>query len=387
MTDNHLDVIEKALAALKRGAAADAAALLQDGMRRFPKEAELPLNLSLARRMQGDLAGALAALDQALAIDPYFFMALLSKGVVLEQAGQSRAAAKTFKDAITIAPQAAQLPPPAQAALAHAHAVVKRNAEAMHAQLQSALAPLRDQHGGEALARMEECAAILAGVSKPYVHEALFMTVPQLPAIPFYPREYFPWFAQLEAASATIQTEAQQAMERAWGRFDAYIQRNPGEPVNQWAELNGNRAWSTLHLWRDGAKDEAACALMPQTAGLLDTLPLARQPGFGPTAMVSVLQPRTRIPAHTGSTNSRLICHLPLVIPPACGFRVGNFTREWRFGEAFVFDDSIEHEAWNDSDQVRTVFIFDVWNPLLTEAEREACTALATAVRAYNQGG
>jgi aspartate beta-hydroxylase len=386
MSDNHLDVIEAALGALKRGAAGEAAAILQSGMARFPREAELPLNLSLARRMQGDMAGALAALDQALAIDPYFFMALLSKGVVLEQIGQARAAARVFKDAIKIAPPPDRLPAPAQAALAHAQSVVQRNAEAMHQHLAAALAPLRARHGDPALERMGECAAILAGVSKPYVHEALFMTVPQLPAIPFYPREYFPWFAELEAASAMMQAEAQGALESAWGRFDAYIHRKPGEPVNQWAELNGNRAWSTLHLWRDGQRDDAACALMPKTAALLDTLPLARQEGFGPTAMVSVLQPRTRIPAHTGSTNSRLICHLPLVIPPGCGFRVGNFRREWRIGEAFVFDDSIEHEAWNDSDQMRTVFIFDVWNPLLSDAEREACTALALALRAYNQG-
>ncbi len=386
MSEGHLDVIERALDALKRGAAADAAALLRDGMRRFPQEAELPLNLSLAQRMQGDVQGALAALDQALAIDPYFFMAHLSKGVVLEQAGQTRAAASVFKDAIKIAPASELLPEPARAALAHAQDVVKRNAQTLHAQLAAALAPLHGQFAGADLARMEECAAILAGVTKPYVHEALFMTVPQLPAIPFYPREHFPWFAQLEAASEALRTEASAALEQAWGRFDAYIQRRPGEPVNQWAQLNGNRAWSTLHLWRDGARDDAACALMPQTAALLDGLPLARQDGFGPTAMVSVLQPQTRIPAHTGSTNSRLICHLPLVIPPSCGFRVGNVTREWRFGEAFVFDDSIEHEAWNDSDQVRTVFIFDVWNPLLSEAERAACQALALVVRTYNQG-
>jgi aspartyl/asparaginyl beta-hydroxylase (cupin superfamily) len=66
---------------------------------------------------------------------------------------------------------------------------------------------------------------------------------------------------------------------------------------------------------------------------------------------------------------------------------VGNVTREWRPGEAFVFDDTIEHEAWNESDAVRTVLIFDVWNPLLSDAEREMTTVLANAARAYSQGG
>jgi aspartyl/asparaginyl beta-hydroxylase (cupin superfamily) len=87
--------------------------------------------------------------------------------------------------------------------------------------------------------------------------------------------------------------------------------------------------------------------------------------------MFSILQPRTRIPPHTGSSNIRTTIHLPLVVPPGCGFRVGAETREWVEGEAWAFDDTIEHEAWNDSDQVRAILILDGWNPFLTEAERE----------------
>ena len=67
----------------------------------------------------------------------------------------------------------------------------------------------------------------------------------------------------------------------------------------------------------------------------------------------------------------RTIVHLPLIVPPGCGFRVGGETREWKVGEAFAFDDTIEHEAWNDSDELRAVLILDVWNPHITEAERE----------------
>ena len=58
------------------------------------------------------------------------------------------------------------------------------------------------------------------------------------------------------------------------------------------------------------------------------------------------------------------------------GFRVGGETREWHEGEAFVFDDTIEHEAWNDSDHLRAVLIFDVWNPWLTLAERDLIRGL-----------
>jgi aspartyl/asparaginyl beta-hydroxylase (cupin superfamily) len=88
--------------------------------------------------------------------------------------------------------------------------------------------------------------------------------------------------------------------------------------------------------------------------------------------MFSLLAPRTRIPPHSGVANTRLVCHLPLIVPPGCGFRVGAETRAWKPGEAFVFDDTIEHEAWNDSGELRVVFIFDVWAWALSEAERRA---------------
>ena len=73
-----------------------------------------------------------------------------------------------------------------------------------------------------------------------------------------------------------------------------------------------------------------------------------------------MLAPHTRIPAPTGVTNARLIVHAPLIVPQGCGFRVGNETRAWEPGKPFVFDDTIEHEAWNDSDQTRVVLIFDI---------------------------
>ena len=81
-------------------------------------------------------------------------------------------------------------------------------------------------------------------------------------------------------------------------------------------------------------------------------------------------------------TNTRAIVHLPLIVPENCGFRVGGETREWQVGKAFAFDDTIEHEAWNDSDHYRAVLIFDVWNPHLTIAEQNVITRYYTAADA-----
>jgi aspartate beta-hydroxylase len=124
-------------------------------------------------------------------------------------------------------------------------------------------------------------------------------------------------------------------------------------------------------FWENGRRDDANCARCPRTAAAIESLPVLDIPGKGPTAMYSILKPHTRIPPHTGTTNARTTIHLPLVVPPGCGFRVGAEVREWREGEAWAFDDTIEHEAWNDSDSPRAILIIDGWNPLLTEAERE----------------
>lgn len=112
---------------------------------------------------------------------------------------------------------------------------------------------------------------------------------------------------------------------------------------------------------------------------------MAQQPGFAPTAMFSRLDPHTRIPAHTGSSNVRLITHLPLVLPGPARFRVGNETRPWKMGEAWVFDDTIEHEAWNDADEDRVILTFDIWNPFLSESERALITVLMAAKNEYYQ--
>jgi aspartyl/asparaginyl beta-hydroxylase (cupin superfamily) len=108
--------------------------------------------------------------------------------------------------------------------------------------------------------------------------------------------------------------------------------------------------------------------------------------GASPNAMFSLLAPRTRIPPHTGVANTRLVCHLPLIVPRDCGFRVGASRREWRVGEAFVFDDTIEHEAWNDSDELRVVLIIDLWPPALGRADRDAVSAVIGASNATFMG-
>jgi aspartyl/asparaginyl beta-hydroxylase (cupin superfamily) len=80
------------------------------------------------------------------------------------------------------------------------------------------------------------------------------------------------------------------------------------------------------------------------------------------------------------------VCHLPLIVPADCGFRCGETIRQWRVGEAFVFDDTIEHEAWNDSDELRVVLIIELWPPALEPDDRAAVAAVIGASNATFMG-
>jgi aspartyl/asparaginyl beta-hydroxylase (cupin superfamily) len=140
--------------------------------------------------------------------------------------------------------------------------------------------------------------------------------------------------------------------------------------------LNRSSDWTAIHLLKNGSRIEANALHCPETLALLAQLPQPQIQGASPNAMFSLLRPHTHIPPHVGIANTRLVCHLPLIVPEGCWFRVGAETRPWKRGEAFLFDDSIEHEAMNPTDQLRVVFIFDVWHPDLSKAEREAVAAL-----------
>lgn len=379
-------VIIEAQAMVRGGDPKGALSFLQNAAPKHNGQVDFHLNVAIAQRALGDLPAAITALNAALAIDPYAFMAMLSKGSILEQMGELRSAAQVYKDVLRIAPRDSELHASLRAPLQRAQEVVDEQAKAMAAYLFDALDPLLQEHRDEPLTRFKECMDVVAGVKQVYNAEPVQVHYPQLPAIPFFDRSYFPWFATLEAATETIQGELKTLMEEGMPGFKPYVQYAPGTPENQFKPLNHSDNWSSLWLWKDGQAQHEAMARCPKTTEILAQLPLADQPDFAPTALFSALAPRTKIPPHTGSTNTRLLVHLPLILPGPAGFRVGNETREWRLGEAWAFDDTIEHEAWNDADETRVIMIFDIWNPLLSAAERSMVSALLTTHRDWLAG-
>ena len=130
-----------------------------------------------------------------------------------------------------------------------------------------------------------------------------------------FPRDHFPWLAALEAKTAEIRRELLSLLDEGDRGFRPYIAFDATQPVNQWAELNHSPRWSAWFFWEDGVRQDENCARCPATAAALEALPMLDLPGKGPTALFSILEPRTRIPPHTGSSNVRTTVHLPLVVP------------------------------------------------------------------------
>jgi aspartyl/asparaginyl beta-hydroxylase (cupin superfamily) len=369
--------------ALFRKDARSACDLLTRAARADPRSPVIALNLAHACKALGDGPGEMAALTDALTIDPYFLPALLAKGMAQERAGAARAAAQTYKNALTVAPSDDTLAPDLLEPIRHARDVVRDNAGALDAHLRGALEEVRARHGGAPLGRFEQCKDVLLGAKKVYAQQPSMLHFPGLPAIQFYDSAEFAWLKRLEAATDAIREELKLVMRDGEADFEPYVDHPDGAPIEQWAELNHSPRWSVFFLWKDGVRLDQHCGRCPATAALLDTLPMLQIPGFGPTVLFSVLAPHTRIPPHSSVTNARLVVHLPLIVPSGCRFRVGNETRDWRTGQAWVFDDTIEHEAWNDSGEVRVILMIDIWNPHLSEAERELVSALLNGMRDY----
>lgn len=341
-----------------------------------PRDPVTQMTLAVVLREAGDSASELRALQTALAIDPYFAPGLLSLGAWQERNGFARQAAMTYANVLKILPDERGWPPELKAHLAHARSVRDRNTEQLFAHLKNAVAV------GEDDGRVDEMLAILAGRTRPYWPEPAALLVPRLPPIPFYDRQDFPFLAGLEGETGPIRQELLDGLRDMEG-FAPYVQYAPGVPVNQWAELNHSDKWSSLFLWKDGKPVDENQRRFPKTAAALARLPMADIAGFCPTAMFSALKPGARIPPHIGETNARLVVHLPLVIPANCSYRVGYEWRKWVEGECLIFDNSINHEARNNSNAMRIVLIFDIWNPYLTTAERSLVGSALAATRDY----
>jgi aspartate beta-hydroxylase len=356
--------------ALNGGAFPKAEALFRQAATADPAEPALWLNVANAQRQQGDDAGERASLDAALALDQRHFMALLRKAELLERLEERGGAAQAWSGIVALAAQANDLPAALTQAVRHGQAYVAAHADVLGAALNAGLSDARKGLSRQELRRFDAAVDVMLGKRRIYRNEAHGVEFPFLPADEFFDRDFFPWMPALEAQTGAIREELRALLAAGDGPLRPYVAMDAGTPANKWTPLDNSLDWGAMFLWEYGERNDALCARCPATAAALEAIPRAEMAGRAPSAFFSLLKPRTRIPPHTGVTNLRTIIHLPLIVPEGCTFRVGGEIRAWREGEAFAFDDSIEHEAINDSDDLRAVLIFDVWNPWLTEVEK-----------------
>lgn len=317
-------------------------------------------------------------------------LARLQRAYALERMGQHGDALLAYYRAITDSQaqgrwlDKATTPPAILDRVTHAMRYVKAGRRRA---FEMVLDPVFTRHGRAALRRFEECFAVHLGERRASPgdprQKPSFLFFPGLPTGPYFEPRDFLWIEALERQTDAIREELLSVL--------AQSERSERVFVSDAAEKLGlagderSPTWNGFYFHRHGERRDENHAACPRTSAVLDAIPLVRIRKHAPEVMFSVLTPGTHILPHRGVTNTRVVCHLPLMVPADCALVVGGETHVWREGHAVVFDDTFEHEAWNRGSRTRVVLIIDVWNPHLTLAEREAVTALVEAIGDFNK--
>ncbi|MFC5524458.1 aspartyl/asparaginyl beta-hydroxylase domain-containing protein [Rhodanobacter ginsengisoli] len=378
---------------LARNDHAQAIKLLRDADRVKPEDPAVLSQLGSVQLAAGDFSAAAVSLGSALARTPQAFITRLQLGIALEQLGRAHEALQAYFTAVRTAQMKGRWLDDATTAPVLRDVVkyaMNYANEGRKRLFNEVLDPLRQRYGRSELTRVEHALAIYLGEQPKSIpdqrQKPKFLYFPDIPSQPFYPRERFPWLEALEAATGAVREELRAVLSED-RQLEPFLGVQSPEDAREMLRSSSDRtaAWDAYFFYRHGKRYDAHCAACPQTTSLLDTLPLVRIRDHAPETLFSVLSPGAHILPHTGVTNTRLVTHLPLIVPPDCAIRVGGEDHVWREGHCVTFDDTFEHEAWNRSGETRVVLILDSWNPDLSEAECLAVTDLVEAIGDFNQ--
>lgn len=365
------------IAALQRGDHGTARRAFDEVCRSGRASPQAWLFLAQACHIGDDRPSCRAALDEVLKGDKDNPYALVMHGELMTRDGDDRGAVHWYERALRSA-QGRQVPQDLIERLNRADAEREAATGRMRAALDRTLTAAGAIDAGP---RFAEALDFLAGRAQPMLQQPTSFYFPGLPQQAFHDPTQFAWARNLAAAHAAITAEVTAVLAERAG-LAPYVERVAGRH-NKAHPLMADPRWSAFYLYRDGEVVPEHAARCPATMAALAQAPLPRIKGQAPMVLFSILAPGTHIPPHNGMLNTRLICHLPLIVPPDCALRVGNHTRQVKAGEVLLFDDSIEHEAWNRSDQPRAILLFEVWRPDLTDAEKAALTVMYETVTQY----
>lgn len=379
-------LVRSGAAALQRGDSNAARIALDRLVSANMVNPQILLLYALACRGTGDSDAEEAAVDRLLKDQPNGLRALIMKGDCRARKGDHGGADSFYRRAVAMGAQGGTLPPDLDLELRRVGAWLDQAQHRYRQHLEQSLGGA-GMGAGARSRRFQQSLDIMFGEKQVFLQQPGVYYFPELAQRQFFEREEFGWVEALEAATDEIRAELLTVMKEDRASFRPYLVSTNDRPQGAYHGLVDNPDWSSFYLWNEGGPVEEHVGRCPRTFEAIRQLPLPYVSTRAPVVMFSWLKAGARIPPHNGSINTRLIGHLPLIVPAGCGFRVGNETRAWEVGKTLIFDDTIEHEAWNDSDEDRVVLIFDIWRPELTEEERRGVASMFEAVDSFQTSG
>ncbi|WP_428311185.1 aspartyl/asparaginyl beta-hydroxylase domain-containing protein [Hydrocarboniphaga sp.] len=381
-----------AMNAMRSGDLGKGVGLLEKAAQIHPRDALTLNNLGQAYQAANASQQALAAYTAALSVKPELYVTRLSVARLLEQAGRGDEALPLYFKAIADAQRhgrwlsADSTSLNLQPLVQHAIRVVNEGRRKLFGRLMDGL---QQQFGSAGLTRVADCLAAYLGERQVQYSDPeqrpTFLYFPGLPASPYLDKRLVPELEQLEASTEAIRYELLAVLDGQTGMERVFLDDSV-EDVNL-RGYRGKPSWNGYYFHRHGDPRKDNRAACPYTAAALDRLPLCRVREHGPETLFSVLAPGTHLLPHRGVTNTRSVGHLALIVPPDCALSVSGIEYQWSESSTVLFDDTYSHEAWNKSDRLRIVLIFDIWNPYLTEMERAAVKELVMAIGDFRVAG
>jgi aspartate beta-hydroxylase len=354
--------------------------VLESVARHHPANSQLALDLAIARAHAGDLGAAIRTIETALAADPDFYKGWLLLGEFRDANDDDQGALQARFQAVTRAKrdgawhsEATTPPELLEPVLRAIEQLRTRRRDLFFGSYEA----LRREHGAAALKRVDKA---LSGYLREWDatppdprQRPKFLFFPDIPCPPYHDPFLQPWAARLRDAFPILRADALRVLDED-KQLPNFVDFREGDPVENVLKGDGPRpAWEAFFFYRHGKRFDQNHLRCPKSSEVIESLELCRIDNEAPEILFSVLTPGTHIQPHYGVTNTRLVMHLPLVVPPDCALNlVDAGEHAWKEGELVMFDDTFKHEAWNRSSSTRIVLLMDCWNPHLTAAEKMA---------------
>jgi aspartate beta-hydroxylase len=374
--------------AMERGDPLRAANLLERARVVEPDEPQLAVNLGYAYAKSGRPVGARNLMDATVARFPDFYAAWMLLGQLAEGIGDRTTASKAYSQSIKLAQRKgmwldeATTPPQHQTMVMNA---VQQVRLWWREQFFASFQALREKYGNDELKRVDRALAGYLGEADATPADPRqrpkFLYFQDLPSTPYLDPYLQPWAQTLVDAFPDVRAEAAQLLDEQVP-LPGFLTFKEGDKVEKYLTGTGpNPAWDAFFFYRRGRRYDDNHLRCPKTSALLESIDLCRIRDQTPEICFSVLTPGSHIMPHFGVTNTRVVMHMPLIVPGECALKiVDGEEHRWKEGELMMFDDTFQHEAWNKSDQTRVNLLMDCWNPHLTEVEKLALKELVETI-------